>query len=509
MSFSLASLVAPLRRFDLPPLASLVNVKALEKLDALLEERAQGRVGRAMENRLEQMRAQLLAVAPAPGALFNAAFVEAVESFFGHRRLLLQLYLLDEGVAPAADRLAHLKDRLKLQSLDKGRSSTRDYLPPLDQKVFKYLFGSKESLTWMDGIRAARLFFAHFRHLPAFAELGQTAEAVLVHNGSASPATGKTRQWQASGAWLFKADGPQRFSEALLSGETLAAGAARIGVPCPSNFYSTAQQYHLFSRLQKMPIGGDDPALFQEIQESAGTRFEGEITLGVRALQILIRRSIKENRSDLPGVWGSRISEFATDPRLPRRTKEFSIWWSWAADKELKVALTWFTGRDLDAFIKVLDGSLDSQARRMFHRRRDFLLKMFKAGKILRARLVLVASTYQDVMKGLKKSQDVSVLQMSRLNGISVICIQCDGFSFVEGTHSYAIQLHHEIPVKDFWDDYGGTGNGSQIAVTEGTFRQGCVDSVRHVDSGGVSWEEKFKRAVYQHFHIYWGDFEF
>ena len=509
MSFTLPNLVLPLRRFDLPPLLSLVNLRALEKLDALLEERVQGRVGGALENRLEQLRARLNAVAPRGGAVFNAAFVDAVESFFGHRRLLLQLYLLDEGVTQATDRLGHVKKRLKLQSAEEADSSARAYLPPLDRVMFEYLFGSQTHLTWMDGIRSARLFFAHFRNLPAFVELGRTAERVLAGNGAALPATGKMRLWQAAGAWLFKADGPQKFCEALLPGETLATGAGRLGVPCPSNFYATAQQYHLFHRLQRMPVGGDDPALFQEIQESASTRFEGEITVGVKALQILIRRSIKENHSDLPAVWGNRISEFAADPRLPRRTREFSIWWSWASDKELKVALTWFTGRDLDAFIKVLDGSLEGEAKRMFHRRRDFLLTLFKAGKILRARLVLAASTYRDVMRSLKKTEDVSVIQMNKLNGTSVICIQCDGFSFVEGTHSYAIQLHHEIPVADFWEGHGGPRNGRGLPVTEGTFRQGCVDTVRHVDSGDLSWEEKFKSAIHEHFHVYWGDIEF
>lgn len=509
MSFALPNLVQPLRRFDLPPLASLVNIKALERLDALLEERAQGRVGSAMENRLEQMRAQLRAVAPTTGAVFNTDFVEAVESFFGYRRLLLQLYLLDEGVAPATDRLAHLRDRLNLHSSAQGRSGTRDYLPPFDQTVFRYLFGSTESLTWIDGIRAARLFFAHFRHLPAFAELGRTAKDVLVHEGAAAPATGKTRQWQASGAWLFKEDGPMKFCESLGPGETLAAGADRIGVPRPSSFFSAAQQYHLFFRLQRMSLGADDPVLFQEIQESASTRFEGETTIGVKALQILIRRSIKENQSDLPGVWGSRISEFAADPRLPRRTKEFSVWWSWATDKELRFALAWFTGRDLDTFIRVLDGSLEGDAKRMFHRRRDFLLKLFKEGKILRARLVLVASTYHDVMRSLKKTQDVSVLQMNRLNGTSVICIQCDGFCFVEGTDRYAIQLHHEIPVEDFWDGYGVGADGRGMYLTESTFRQGRVDSVPHVDTRSMTWEEIFRRKINEHFHVYWGDIAF
>jgi hypothetical protein len=508
MSFAGQNLVAPLRRFDLPPLASLVNLKALEKVDALLEEKSQGRVGRAMQNRLEKMRTQLRAVAPGSSAVFGGAFKETVESFFGHRRLLLQLYLLDEGAETKPNRLAHLKEKLNLHFLEKGRSSTRDYLPPFDRQMFRYLFGSLETLTWMDGIRAARLFFAHFRNLPAFEELGKIAKRLLSEAESSAHFTGKSRKWQIALPWIFTAEGPQKFCEALRHDETLWSGAERFGIPCPSSFYSVAQQYHLFSRLQRLPVGKDDPALFQEIQSSAASRFEAETTVGVKALQILIRRSIKENHSDLPEAWGSRISEFATDPRLPRRTKEFSVWWSWAADKEIRVALAWFTGRDLDAFIRVLDGSLEGDEKRMFNRRRDFLLKLFKAGKILRARLVLVGSTYQDVMRGLKKSHDVSVLRMNRSNGISVICIQCDGFSFVEGTHSYAIQLHHEIPVSDFWDSYGGA-DANEIALTEASFRQSRVDSVRHVDTRTMAWEQIFMEAISRHFHVYWDDVKF
>ncbi len=507
MSFALPHLVVPPRRFELPPLASLVNIKALEKLDALLEEKAHGAAGGALENRLEQMRLRLRRIAPNAGAEYNAAFVQTVESFLGHRRLLLQLYLLDEG-APH-DPTALLEKAGRLSTAQSNLGTARAYLPPFDGQMFAHLFGRQQPLTWMDGVRAARLFFSHFNHLPAFTELGRMAQRLLVQNPGAGQASGKTRLWSLAGDWLFTPVGPQRLCEALAPGETLAAGAARFGVPCPSHFFVTAQKHHLFARLQKLPPGRDDPALFQEIQQSAASRFEGGTTVGVKAIQILIQRSIRENAGELPGLWGSRISEIATDPRLPRRTKDFSTWWSWATDRELKVALAWFTGRDLDAFIKVLDGSLEGDAKRMFNRRRDFLLKLFKAGKILRARLVLVASTYCDVMRGLKKSHDVSVLQMKKLSGTSVICIQCDGFCFVEGTHSYAIQLHHEIPVPNFWEDFGMSENGRPVAVTEGTFRQDRVDSVPHVDRRDITWEEIFKRTIHERFHVYWGDVHF
>jgi hypothetical protein len=75
MSFALPHLVVPPRRFELPPLASLVNIKALEKLDALLEEKAHGAAAGALENRLEQMRLRLRRIAPNAGAEYNAAFV--------------------------------------------------------------------------------------------------------------------------------------------------------------------------------------------------------------------------------------------------------------------------------------------------------------------------------------------------------------------------------------------------------------------------------------------------
>lgn len=505
-------LALPKRRFDLPPLESIVNLKRIRELDAILEERTAGSIGTVLANRLDQLRSALKAIAPESGAVMNATFLKTVESFVGHRRLLIQLYLLDEGLSRETKnlhRLAHLKDIAKMKAFEEDTSPAREYLPPLNTKMFRYLFVTDSEPTLLDGMRAARLFLSHFKTLPAYEDLGGLAEQVIVDGKQARRATGKVGVWRSEGGWLFKADGPQKLCESLHQRETLTSAAERLGIPSPSVFLTAARRYHVFSRLRNLPIGNDNQSLFDEIRESASERYEGQTTVGVKALQILIERSLKENQGELPDRWGMQISEFASDPRLPERTREFSTWWSWAKRNQLQVALTWFTGRDLAEFIKILDGSLEGNAKRMFPRRKDFLLKLFKAGKILRARLVLVGTTYRDVLRGLNKTSDVSIIQMSKSTGISVICIQCEGFSLVEGTETFALQLHRDIPIEGFWEGLALTGSARPQRWTEATFRQNRTDAISHIDSREKRWEQNFMTAIQRHFHVFWPDVSF
>ncbi len=505
-------LAIPKRRFDLPPLESIINLTQIRELDARLEERATGHVGSVLANRLEQLRAALRAIAPSSGAALNSTFLRTAESFIGHRRLLIQLYLLDEGGSRETKnlhRLAHLKEVAKMKPLEEDHSPARQYLPPLNTKMFRYLFDTEHAPTLLDGIRAARLFLSHFKTLPAYEDLGALAERVIVDGIQARRATGKLGVWRKEGGWLFKTDGPQKLCESLDQRETLTTAADRLGIPSPSVFLTAARRYHLFSRLRNLPMGGDNQALFDEIRESASERFEGQTTVGVKTLQILIERSLKENQGELPDRWGMQISEFASDPRLPERTPEFATWWSWAKRTQLQVALTWFTGRDLAEFIKILDGSLEGNAKRMFPRRKDFLLKLFKAGKILRARLVLVGTTYRDVLRGLNKDSDVSIMQMSKATGISVICIQCEGFSLVEGTETFALQLHRDIPIEGFWEGLALTESARARRWTEATFRRNKIDAISHIDSKERRWEQNFMTAIQRHFHVFWPDVDF
>ncbi len=484
MTFTPPSLSLPPLRFELPPLERLMDLRPLDQQLARLEKRVEGEVGRALGNRLDELRKRLRAAAPRSGAKLAAGFRTATE-VIGRERLLLQLYLLDES-----------------------EPEVRAYLPPFDKAMCAELLGGSVGQSWFTGMRAADLFLTHFARLPARETLGRHVARILADGRLAN---GKSQKWRECRDWLFRADGPKQLVDQLRPGEKLPAGAQRCGVPQPSSFYALAQQPYLFARLKKLPLTGDDAELFAEVREQAPDKFEAGTTVGVHALQILIRRALRENAGQLPDRWGERIAEFASDPRLPMRSPAFAQWWGWANDKELAVALSWFTGRDLETFINLLEASLEGEAANMFPRRGEFLRRLYRAGKIRRARLVLVEEAFRDLTHGLRGASATAIARMNARTGISVICVRCEEFTFVEGTHNFAIQLHRELPVQGFWESADLSADGRRAVrrfnVTE--FREGNVDSVRHVDSRWMPWEQKFLAAIQDRFHVFWGDVTF
>ncbi len=456
-------------RFELPPLPQLADIKSLDRLRTRLDERASGEQMNAdLRDRLESLRERLRTM----------PFGEAT-NIVGRERLLLTLYLLDQG---------------------------HGYMQPLDDGMCQELLGNGSELRKLSRLRqAAHLFFAHFDHLPGHSTLGRLLRNALARPDAESHRLVQAKCWRESRESLFTSDGPQRFVAQVRVGEKLSDAAERCGVPQPSRFLDLARQQYLFRQLEELPIGEDCPSLFQEVTAQASNQLADGEFIGVRALQILIRRCVRENAKALPPRWGERISEFACDPRLPRRSREFAKWWNWANEQERSVALSWFTGRDLEIFLTVLETSLDGEGARMFPRRCDFLRKLFRAGKIKDARLVLTRQAFNDVTHALPGRTHGAVARM-RSEGISVVCIRCDDFCFVEGTHSFAIQLFTELPIDGFWEktDLSTDGSRSIRRFDASDFRAGRIEAVRHVDSRWQQWEGKFIDALAQCFHVAW-----
>jgi hypothetical protein len=456
-------------RFELPPLPRLADLQRLDRLRARLSERASGELNAILLGRLETLRQRLRTM----------PFEEAT-NVAGRERLLLKLYLLDQGAG---------------------------YMQPFNERICEDLLGDGSELRKISRLRqAADLFFAHFDHLPGHLALGRLLRNALARPDAESHRLVQAKCWRESRESLFTLDGPQRFVAQVRVGENLSDAAERCGVPQRSRFLDLARQQYLFRRLQELPRGDDDPSLFQEVTAQAPDQLADGELVGVRALQILIRRCVRENADALPPRWGERIADFACDPRLPRRSSEFRIWWQWANEQERAVALSWFTGRDLETFLTVLQSSLDGEGARMFPRRCEFLRKLFRAGKIKEARLVLTRQAFNDVMRALPGLAHGAVARMRSNDGISVICIRCDDFCFVEGTHSFAIQLFKELPIDGFWEktDLSKDGSRSVRLFDASDFRAGRLEAIHHRDSRWQQWEGKFIDALAQCFHVAW-----
>lgn len=473
MSLTLPDLTLERRtRFEIPALEQMVELKQLRQQDTRLAARLSGEsIDSKMRDRLDDLRSRLRTM---------NSFEEATRIGRGRQRLLLTLYLHDNGDS---------------------------YLPPFDDAKCADILGDGAELRLLARLQqAAQLYFKHFDRLQGHAALGRLLHTTLRRPESASLRATHALAWREHCERLFATNGPDLFVSNMRKDEGLLSAAERCGVLHPSRFLDLARQKLLFVRLLELRMGDDDSVLFRELTAQASQKLsEGEL-IGVKALQIMVRRCIHENSGQLPPRWGERIAEFACDPRLPRRSPEFGKWWQWANDQERSVALSWFTGRDLETFLAVLESSLDGEGARMFPRRSDFLRKLYRAGKIREARLVLTRQAFNDVVHALPGRTHGAIARMRSNDGISVVCIRCDDFSFVEGTHSFAIQLFKELPIRGFWEkvDLSTDGSRSVRRFEASDFRTDRLEAIRHVDSQWQHWEGKFIDAVARCFHVAW-----
>ena len=471
MNFELPSIVV-----KMPPLIQLVDLGRLQQQAVRLEARIEGHVNAALRDRLAETRYRLRAcVHPRSAATFDERFLRAIDEI-GRERLLLKLYLLDEGEA-----------------------SVRQYLPPFDEVICTYLFRADSPARTQGALRtAATLFFNRFDLLAGCGSLGFSLVQSIGEVASDKFMPGRLARWHVNRDWIFGTDGPQQLVSRRHKGETLKAAAERSGVPNPSRYFDVAQQHHLFVRLQNLALGEDDDELFGELVAAREQPLATRELIGTRALQILIRRSLNENRGHLPESWGKRVLLLGCDPRLSRRSDAFRRWWSWANDNELAVVLRWFTGAELGKFLYLLESSLGPDGRRMFERRKAVLLKLFKADKISDARLAVVNDAMHDARRHFRDNLGSSFASLAS-GSTSVICLRVENFYIVEGTHNFALRLYRQFPVAGFWER-----TRSQFNINE--FKDGLdqppISPIRHQGD----WELKFENALMQHFRVRWFD---
>lgn len=459
MNLTLPNLDVPIRiiHFELPPLLELADLKSLARLRRTLDARINGESSSVPIDRLDALRERIRTM----------PFKEATK-VPNRESLLLTLYLLDQG---------------------------KGYMRPFDARMCDELFGDGAVLLRSRSrlAQAANLFFAHFDRLPGHPELALVLRKALLSFDPKRMHHAQISRWREH-IQLFTIDGPQSLVAKVRNQDTLLTVAQQCGVPSPSQFFEIAQRHYLLAGLRNIVFGSDSP-LFDELIAQRETILTDGQALGAAALRILVDRSIRENSGRLPDRWGMRVAVIGCDPRLPRRSKEFNRWWSWAANTELDVAKGWFTGTDLKEFLAILKGSLGTNAERMFERREQFLLERHRAGKIRDARLVLIDDAMRDAQTRFKDQLPSSFARMRRnVNGISVICLRFDDFYMVEGTHIFSLRLFKKFPIADFWER-------SESLFSLRNFQDKSDKAIPHQGD----WEQKFANALIEApFHLTW-----
>lgn len=168
MNFELPSMAV-----KMPPLTQLVDLGRLQQQAVRLEARIEGHVNAALRDRLAETRYRLRACVPPRGsATFDEQFLRAIDEI-GRERLLLKLYLLDEGEA-----------------------SVRQYLPPFDEAICTYLFRAESSARTQGALRtAATLFFNRFDLLTGCGSLGFSLVQSIGEVASDKFMSGRMARW--------------------------------------------------------------------------------------------------------------------------------------------------------------------------------------------------------------------------------------------------------------------------------------------------------------------------
>ena len=210
----------------------------------------------------------------------------------------------------------------------------------------------------------------------------------------------------------------------------------------------------ILHRLKTAPREAINEDLDNQITEAKDRVLVSGRRLGAEAIRILVERSKTEFQSKLPREWSEQIVTFACDPRITNAA-EMAKWWGWATTKDKDIAIQALSELTLEQFIKLLKQSLvGTPNAHQFAKREKFLLKLFKLGKVIEARLVVHQALYRGMDAKTRK-----VLRPSRTSGgrqqTSFICLRCiDDVFLIEGTHNFGLRGFigkDSFPVNSFW----------------------------------------------------------
>ncbi|QMV14150.1 EH signature domain-containing protein [Vibrio spartinae] len=211
-------------------------------------------------------------------------------------------------------------------------------------------------------------------------------------------------------------------------------------------FITLAQSIYYVERLKTITLN-QGHELLHEVQKPNvyQARYDSESLLGHKILEILISRA---QGTAIDDSWLNVIMAIAGDPRIPKSHERYIKWWSHIHPTLIQTVRGWLSKLDLRLFLEALDDfaktSHDSELRRMYPARKQFLEGLFDAGLITHTRLYM--SRQADYF--LKRNYDKNHLPNYSLvsNGDkSIIYVQLTGAHLIEGSHSCYLWMYKHL----------------------------------------------------------------
>ena len=380
---------------------------------------------------------------------------------------------------------------LSLYLMDLSTKGDRVLLPPFDQGVVTSILGDwSRELKKHIRRQATLLYFTHFgeERIPALNLLAKSlldswkteSEDRILDNASIA--------YRVHADLLFSADAPSKVAGEWYPGESVDQLADRFGIPPGGEFRERLLEEVILERVRTASADKTGKDLDGLVADSRERHLSAGYPLGAEAVRILIDRSIAEFQGKVPAGWREQLVIYACDPRIPNPAEQ-SRWWGWASRLQRETALRALTELTLRQFIALLRDSLGgTYAGEPFEKRADMLLKIFKLGKVIDARLAVHEDTFRTLSPKTRQ-----VLRPLQTGGgpqhTSFICLKCENDVYlIEGTHSFALRgfLGEEnFPIPRIWSNASGTYfHDSKFRVHEHT----CDFYQRH-HTGDWVWD--------------------
>lgn len=267
-------------------------------------------------------------------------------------------------------------------------------------------------------------------------------------------------------------------------------------------FLTVSKGIYFVEQLNSIPVNQSHPLLL-EVQTKAAfeSRYDEHYLLGHKIIEILIKRAPD---SDIHDSWLNVILAIAGDPRVAKSHPNYRKWWS-RIDSNLTAKVNgWLSRLDLRLFLEALENysSLpgNSDLRRMFPARKDFLIGLLEKGLIAGTRLYLTHN-FSSYLRRNYNAEHLPNYSTVSTGQISVIHIKLGMTQMIEGSHNCKLWIYKSLDSSAIVFDYGKrdvsytsltTGLNWKMKDEQGN--QLLIDSIVHHPNLG--WQNKAIKAL-------------
>ncbi len=367
---------------------------------------------------------------------------------------------------------------------------------PFDDDVLKSLQQNLKQPSRLQLWQLIQLYLETYQHLPCRRGLARFLQQHLQSLPERTTPSQEMRSYRQHAADLFARDGVQSLlATAQQSPQGMVDLCRAWHIPEQSNFAQQARAEYYLKPLENLPLG-ENAAVLEEIQqeEVKSTSMSDGLLLGHHAARLLMDKVLKA-KADLPENWRHQILAILDDPRVPRSSPSFQMWWGRLEGKYVNAMRTWLSKLDLRLFLNILEEVARRHDRkdmlRMYPARRRFLEGLQAQGLLKESRLLLGKQAEHYVREQFD-ARDLSGFGKLSSADVSLIYLNLHGVHLLEGTHSFQVRIYQDLPIEGLADYEVNKFSMSNI-------RKYAADvSVKHSHSPVPRWQRSLIESLRQ-----------